>query len=53
VRVELPVNLEGEHVTVRLHAASATELRAQAEALARALRGDQIDQLFALLEGAW
>ncbi len=53
VRVELPANLEGEHVTVQLRAASSTELRAQVDALAAALRGEGVDRIFAVLEGDW
>jgi hypothetical protein len=51
VRVELPDNLEGEQIGVTLRARSAAELRAQTEALAAALRGGAIDEMFAVLEG--
>jgi hypothetical protein len=53
VRVELPDNLEGEAIALTLCARSARELRAQADAVAAALRGDAIDDLFAVLEGHW
>jgi len=53
VRVELPDDLEGEEVAVRLRASSAGELRAQARAVAAALQGDAVDELFAVLEGRW
>jgi hypothetical protein len=52
-RVELPENLEGEHIAITLRARSATELRAQAQAVAAALQGDAVDEMFALLEGHW
>lgn len=51
VRVELPDNLEGEQIGVMLRARSAAELRAQAAALAAALQGGTIDEMFAVLEG--
>jgi hypothetical protein len=52
VRVELPDNLEGEQIGVTLRAGSAAELRAQTDALAAALRGGAIDEMFAVLEGS-
>lgn len=53
VRVELPENLEGEHLAVTLRASSAAELRGQAAAVAAALRADTLDEMFALLGGHW
>jgi hypothetical protein len=53
VRLELPENLEGEHIALTLRASSAAELRAQAGALAAALRGEALDEMFAVLEGRW
>jgi hypothetical protein len=53
VRVDLPENLEGEHIAVTLRARSAAELRAQADAVAAALRAGTVDELFALLGGDW
>lgn len=53
VRVELPENLDGEHVVLTLRAGSAAELRAQAGAVALALQGAALDELFAVLEGRW
>lgn len=53
VRVELPENLDGEHVVLTLRARSAAELRAQAGAVAVALQGAALDELFAVLEGRW
>ncbi len=53
VRIELPENLEGEHIAVTLRARTAAELRAQARAVAAALGGSAVDEMFALLEGHW
>jgi hypothetical protein len=53
VRVELPENLDGEQVMLTLRAGSATDLRAQATAVARALQGAALDEMFAVLEGQW
>ncbi|MGH7787057.1 MAG: hypothetical protein ACRERC_09345 [Candidatus Binatia bacterium] len=53
VRVELPPELEGDRITVALRASSAGELRAQAAALAAALRSGALDEMFAVLEGRW
>jgi hypothetical protein len=53
VRVDLPENLEGEHIAVTLRASSAAELRAQADAVAAALGAGTVDEMFALLEGHW
>jgi len=51
VGIELPENLEGEHIGVTLRARSAAELRAQARAVAAALQDGAVDQMFAVLEG--
>jgi hypothetical protein len=53
VRLELPENLEGEHLAVTLRARSAAELRRQAQGLAAALEGAPLEEMFALLEGEW
>ena len=53
VRVDLPENLEGEHIAVILRAHSAAELRAQADAVAAALRAGTVEEMFALLGGQW
>jgi hypothetical protein len=53
VRLELPENLEGEHVVVTLRARSANELRAQARAVVTVLQGAALDEMFALLDGEW
>lgn len=53
VRLELPENLEGEHIAVTLRAGSAAELRVQAQAVAAALQGGAIDEMFTVLEGRW
>jgi hypothetical protein len=53
VRLELPENLEGEHVGVTLRARSAAELRAQAGAVVAALQSAPLEEMFALLEGEW
>ena len=53
VQLTLPENLEGEHVAVTLRARSAAELRGQARALAAALHGGALDEMFALLGGQW
>lgn len=53
VCIDVPENLEGEHIAVTLRAGSAAELRAQARAVAAALRGSAVDEMFALLEGHW
>jgi hypothetical protein len=53
VRIEFPPDLEGEEVTVTVRARSAAELRARSEALAAASRAAAVDDMFALLEGAW
>jgi hypothetical protein len=53
VCIELPEQLEGEHLAVTLRARSAAELRAQARAVTQALQGDALDEMFAVLEGRW
>lgn len=53
VRVELPENLEGEHIAVVLRGRSAAELRAQADALSAVLRGAPLEEMFDLLGGRW
>lgn len=53
MRVELPENLEGEHIALTLRARSAAELRAQARALAAAVQNDALDEMFAVLGGEW
>jgi len=53
VHLALPENLEGEHVAITLRARSAAELRAQAQALAAALQGSAVDEVFAVLGGQW
>jgi hypothetical protein len=53
VRFELPENLEGEHIAVVLRGRSAAELRAQADAVAAALRQAPLEAMFDLLGGSW
>jgi hypothetical protein len=53
VGLGLPENLEGEHISLTLRARSAAELRAQTRAVAAALHGSVIEEMFALLEGEW
>jgi hypothetical protein len=53
VRLELPENLEGEHVALTLRARSAAELRAQARAVAAAVQHGAVDEMFAVLGGEW
>jgi len=53
VRVELPENLEGDHVTVVLRASSAAELGEQARAVAAAAQERAVDEIFELLGGQW
>jgi hypothetical protein len=53
VRVELPENLEGEHLAVTLRARTATELRAQARAVAALVQNQAVDEMFAVLGGEW
>jgi len=53
IDVVLPENLEGDAVTMTLRGRSAAELRAQARALAAALAGTEIEEMFAVLEGRW
>jgi hypothetical protein len=53
VHLGLPENLEGDQIAVTLQARSATQLRAQAEALAAALQGGAVDEMFAVLGGQW
>jgi len=50
--VELPDNLEGEHIAITIRARSAAELRAQARGVAASLEGSAIEEMFALLDGA-
>ena len=52
VALQLPENMEGEHITITLRGRSARELRAQARALAARLDDPAIEQMFALLDGA-
>lgn len=53
VKVEFPQDLEGEHLTVTLKAASAAELRARVASLVGAIGLEQVDRVYALLEGKW
>jgi hypothetical protein len=53
VDVALPENLEGDAVTMTLRGRSAAELRAQARSLVAALAGQEIEEMFAVLEGRW
>jgi hypothetical protein len=53
VRLEAPPNLEGDALTATVRGRSPDELRAQARALASALDGAPLDEIFALLEGRW
>jgi hypothetical protein len=53
VRLEAAPNLEGDALTATLRGRSPGELRAQVRALASALDGAALDELFALLDGRW
>lgn len=53
VQLELPQNLEGEHLSVTLRARSPVQLRAQAQAVLTAVEAAEIDEIFRTLEGNW
>jgi hypothetical protein len=53
VRVELPADLEGDSVAVVVSAPTASELRARLQSLAGAVAGEEVDRIYALLEGKW
>jgi hypothetical protein len=53
VKVELPAELEGDSVSFTVSAATAGELRARVQLLAASLRREEVDRIYALLDGRW
>jgi len=53
VGVELPRDLEGQELRVVLRAEDAAELRARVSALAEAVAGPELEEIYRLLEGDW